>query len=126
MNVQLKKGVLELCVLALLNHKDCYGFELVSLVSSSVGMSEGTIYPLLKRLREEDLLTTYLRESTEGPPRKYYSITVTGRVRGAEMLQAWKEFCAGVDMLLGARLRGGNDGGDQSGTPEPSREGQDV
>ncbi|MDR2657662.1 MAG: PadR family transcriptional regulator [Oscillospiraceae bacterium] len=126
MNVQLKKGVLELCVLALLNHKDCYGFELVSLVSSSVGMSEGTIYPLLKRLREEDLLTTYLRESTEGPPRKYYSITVTGRARGEEMLLAWKEFCAGVDMLLGAHSGGGNDGGDQPGAPESRREEQDV
>jgi PadR family transcriptional regulator PadR len=104
MNIQLKKGALEMCALALLGRKDCYGFELVSLVSSCVGMSEGTVYPLLKRLRGENLLTTYLRESTEGPPRKYYRITGEGRARGAEMLAAWREFSEGVERLLGASV----------------------
>ncbi|MDR0396187.1 MAG: PadR family transcriptional regulator [Oscillospiraceae bacterium] len=119
MNVQLKKGVLELCVLALLDQKDCYGFELVSLVSTSVGMSEGTIYPLLKRLRDEDLLTTYLRESSEGPPRKYYRITSEGRDRCQEMLRAWRGFSAGVDKLLSAS-RGSNEGA--ADDPRPRRE----
>lgn len=66
-------------MLSLLNRKDCYGFELVSEISREIDMSEGTIYPLLKRLRDEGYLQTYLVESPGGPPRKYYKLTVQGR-----------------------------------------------
>ena len=76
MNVQFKKGVLELLVLLLVHDKDMYGYELVSEVSKIVDVNEGTIYPLLKRLTNEKYFETYLKESTEGPPRKYYHITV--------------------------------------------------
>ena len=74
MNVQFKKGVLELLVLLLVHDKDMYGYELVSEVSKIVDVNEGTIYPLLKRLTNEKYFETYLKESTEGPPRKYYHI----------------------------------------------------
>ena len=78
MNAQLKKGVLELIVLESVRQKDMYGYELVEEVSKVVDVNEGTIYPLLKRLTNEHYFETYLRESTEGPPRKYYHLTATG------------------------------------------------
>ena len=72
MNIQFKKGVLEICVLSVLARRDCYGYELVNEISKTIDISEGTIYPLLRRLKDEGLVTTYLQESGEGPPRKYY------------------------------------------------------
>ena len=72
MNSQFKKGVLELIVLLSVNKKDMYGYELVNEVSKVVNVNEGTIYPLLKRLTNEHYFETYLEESSEGPPRKYY------------------------------------------------------
>ena len=102
----MKKGALELCVLALLSRRDCYGFELVSALSEGVSMSEGTIYPLLKRLREDALLTTYLRESTEGPPRKYYHITKKGIDTYRAMLDEWCVFRDGVERTIARALVG--------------------
>ena len=73
MNPQFKKGVLELIVLESVRNRDMYGYELVTEVSKVIDVNEGTIYPLLKRLTNEHYFETYLRESTEGPPRKYRS-----------------------------------------------------
>ena len=67
MNIQFKKGVLELCVLAILFKKDHYGYELVNKISKNIKISDGTIYPLLRRLKNEGFFTTYLEESQEGP-----------------------------------------------------------
>jgi PadR family transcriptional regulator PadR len=100
MNAQFKKGILELCVLAVLMRRECYGFELVNRVSRSIAMAEGTVYPLLKRLKDESLLTTYLVESTEGPPRKYYKLTREGVRHYEELLDEWKEFVSGVQDIL--------------------------
>ena len=101
MNTQLKKGNLDLCVLALLCKNDMYGYELVNQISKAVEVSEGTIYPLLKRIRDDGYVTTYLKESQEGPPRKYYSISADG-VRRKEALEAeWREFVAGINEILG-------------------------
>ncbi|MBQ5668011.1 MAG: helix-turn-helix transcriptional regulator, partial [Peptococcaceae bacterium] len=80
MNAQFKKGVLELVVLLSLARKDMYGYEIVSEVSKIIEVNEGTIYPLLKRLTNEKYFETYLRESTEGPPRKYYHLTKVGEM----------------------------------------------
>lgn len=66
MNTQFKKGVLELCVLSLLKRGDKYGYELADTVGKQIDVSEGTIYPLLKRLRAEGYFEVYLRESTSG------------------------------------------------------------
>ncbi|HLV08956.1 MAG TPA: PadR family transcriptional regulator [Halanaerobiales bacterium] len=98
--MQFKKGVLELCVLVLLNKQDCYGYELVQKISQKIDISEGSAYPLLRRLTKEGYFTTYLRESTEGPPRKYYKLTVEGRKYLEALLQEWKEFTRGVDQLI--------------------------
>jgi PadR family transcriptional regulator, regulatory protein PadR len=102
MNIQFKKGVLELCVLSVLAHKDCYGYELVNEISKRIDISEGTIYPLLRRLKDEGLMTTYLQESDEGPPRKYYILTDGGRTKERELRNEWLHFATSVKMLLEA------------------------
>lgn len=100
MNVQFKKGVLELCVLALLDKKDRYGYELVQKISNQIAISEGSVYPLLRRLTKDGFFTTYLKESTEGPSRKYYQLTDQGRDHLYDLLQEWKEFASGVNQLI--------------------------
>jgi PadR family transcriptional regulator PadR len=77
---QLRRGILEYCVLALLRDDDRYGFELVRALSNVDGLvtSEGTIYPLLTRLRKDQYVTTFWRESDSGPPRRYYRLTEAG------------------------------------------------
>lgn len=100
MNTQLKKGILELCVLAVLDKKDCYGYELVSEISKNIEISDGTIYPLLRRLNQEGYFTTYLQESQEGPPRKYYSLTKLGKETKDELLNEWYNFENGVNSIV--------------------------
>ena len=100
MNTQFKKGVLELCVLAILDKKDCYGYEMVHEISENISISEGTIYPLLKRLKKEELVTSYLKESKGGPSRKYYRITGLGKQKKEQLVAEWDEFAAGVNNVL--------------------------
>ncbi|MDY6084612.1 MAG: PadR family transcriptional regulator [Dialister sp.] len=106
MNIQLKKGVMEIMVLSLLRRKDHYGYELVTAISKYVEMSEGTIYPLLNRFRKDGLVETYLAESHNGPPRKYYRITAAGRTEYIDSVREWMEFTKAVQKLL---AEGGND-----------------
>lgn len=100
MNIQFKKGVLELCVLSILSRKDCYGYELVNEISQNIAISEGTIYPLLRRLMNEGLFTTYLKESSEGPPRKYYTLTEAGRKEQLALKDEWQRFNEGVEIII--------------------------
>lgn len=102
MNPQFKKGVLELVVLVSVSRKDMYGYELVTEVSKVIDVNEGTIYPLLKRLTNEHYFETYLRESTEGPPRKYYHLTAAGVLYRESLKQEWRAFQAGVNQFLEA------------------------
>ncbi len=100
MNIQFKKGVLELCVLSLTNSRDYYGYELVQAISENIDISEGSIYPLLRRLSKEGFFRTYLKESEEGPPRKYYNLTDVG-IRKKEALEnEWRIFLEKVDKIL--------------------------
>jgi len=101
MNIQFKKGVLELCVLVVLCRKDYYGYELVQTISKNIDIAEGTVYPLLRRLTKEGYFTTYIQESTEGPARKYYQITDKGRQYQAVLLDEWTRFITGVNSLIG-------------------------
>ena len=78
LQIQLKKGVLEMCVLALLSKGDNYAYDIASRMAEAVGMGEGTIYPLMRRMQNDGLVSTYLQESGSGPPRKYYRTTVYG------------------------------------------------
>lgn len=98
--IQLKKGVLGLCVLALLSRGNSYAYEIASRMADAVDMGEGTIYPLMRRMQSDGLVTTYLEESPSGPPRKYYRITQTGRDRLAEQVEDWRTFTAAVDSLI--------------------------
>lgn len=100
MNIQFKKGVLELCVLSILSRKDCYGYELVNEISQNIAISEGTIYPLLRRLMNEGMFTTYLKESSEGPPRKYYTLTEAGRNEQKALREEWERFNEGVEIII--------------------------
>ncbi|AAS42375.1 PadR family transcriptional regulator [Bacillus paranthracis] len=100
MNVQFKKGVLELCVLVLLDKQDRYGYELVRSISNRIEISEGSVYPLLRRLTKEEYFTTYLQESSEGPSRKYYTLTDKGRTYLYQLLREWNEFSQGVNQLI--------------------------
>ena len=100
LNVQFKKGVLELCVLVILNKEDHYGYELVRKISHQIAISEGTVYPLLRRLTKEGYFTTYLKESTEGPSRKYYQLTDIGKEYLNALLQEWKQFTKSVNELI--------------------------
>ena len=100
MNPQLKRGTLELCVLALLSDRDCYGYELVNAISESIHITEGTIYPLMKRLKDEGCITSYLVESSEGPSRKYYSLTEFGKESFAADRDEYLKFANAVLALL--------------------------
>lgn len=100
MNIQFKKGVLELCVLTVLCRRDCYGYELVQTISENIEIAEGTIYPLLRRLTQEGYFSTYIQESNEGPARKYYQITSKGRHYQKLQLAEWNHFITGVNTLI--------------------------
>ncbi len=99
---QLRRGVLEFCVLALLRADERYGFELVQMLGDAGGLltSEGTLYPLLRRLREEGWVDTTWRESSAGPPRRYYRLTAEGHDALHTFSVAWDRFSASVDAVL--------------------------
>lgn len=99
---QLRRGVIEYCVLSLLDAEPLYGFDLVRRLSDVDGMvtSEGTIYPLLSRLRREGWVTTTWVESESGPPRRYYALTSQGRAALASFAEQWRRFRDAVDSLL--------------------------
>lgn len=100
MNAQFKKGVLELIVMVVVSQQDIYGYEIVKQVCEVIDVNEGTIYPLLKRMTNEKYFDTYLVESTEGPPRKYYRMTELGRNAMNELRKDWLEFSKGVNQYL--------------------------
>lgn len=104
--IQLKKGVLGLCVLALLSRGDSYAYAIASRLAEDIGMGEGTIYPLMRRMQAEGLVETYLVESPAGPSRKYYRLTDAGRASLAAQAREWRSFAAAVDAILDAESGG--------------------
>ena len=98
--VQLKKGVLEMCVLALLSRADGYAYDIASRLAEAIDMAEGTIYPLMRRLQDEGLVDTYLAESSSGPPRKYYRLTDAGRASFTAQKAEWSAFARAVESVL--------------------------
>ena len=99
--IQLKKGVLEMCVLALLARGESYAYEIASTLATGIGMGEGTIYPLMRRMQDDGLVDTRLVESSSGPSRKYYRLTPAGRAALAAQKREWRAFAVAVDRLLG-------------------------
>src|SRR3569623_1518469 len=101
LQIQLKKGVLEMCVLALLSRGDNYAYDIASRMAEAVGMGEGTIYPLMRRMLNDGLVSTYLQESASGPPRKYYKLTKAGAATLQAQRADWGAFKAAVAKILG-------------------------
>ena len=100
-STQLRKGIVELCILNMLEQKELYGYDLVRQLTQmpGLGIAEGSVYPLLSRMRKIGLLTARLEESPNGPVRKYYALTPAGRRCWETMNAHWQELVRGVDRL---------------------------
>jgi PadR family transcriptional regulator PadR len=97
---QMRKGVLEFCILSVLKEKDAYTSEILeTLKNAKLLVVEGTVYPLLTRLKNDDLLSYRWEESTSGPPRKYYGLTDQGRVFLEELNGTWTELSDAVNLI---------------------------
>lgn len=97
---QMRKGILEFCILSILNKKEAYPSEILEqLKAAKLIVVEGTLYPLLTRLKNMELLTYRWEESTSGPPRKYYAITDTGKTSLAGLTHTWNELQHAVETL---------------------------
>lgn len=102
MNSQFRKGVLEMCILALIARKDCYGYEIIQEISRQMDITKGTVYPLLSRLKSEEFFENYIIESAEGPARKYYRITEKGRGHVKTMVADYLAFNEKVMQIIKA------------------------
>jgi PadR family transcriptional regulator, regulatory protein PadR len=102
---QMRRGTLQYCVLALLAGEERYGFDLVRALGERMVTSEGTIYPLLSRLRRAGLVEPTWRESPSGPPRRYYKLTSAGRAALAAFVDEWTRFRDAVDHFVGEGAR---------------------
>ena len=100
-STQLRKGILELCVLNAMRGARLYGYEIVKKLSGIDGLviGEGTIYPILSRFNREGMVTTSIEESSEGPARKYYQLTGRGEEYLARMNEYWEKIKNGTDRL---------------------------
>jgi PadR family transcriptional regulator PadR len=103
---QMRKGVLELCILSIVSRQDVYASNIIDkLKEARLIVVEGTLYPLLTRLKNDGMLSYRWEESSQGPPRKYYKITEDGQKLLDEMTADWREMVEAVEQLLGAGLR---------------------
>ena len=97
---QMRKGILEYCILLILNKKPSYAPDIIAtLKQAHIIVVEGTLYPLLTRLKNSELLTYQWEESTQGPPRKYYSLTETGQTFLNDLENSWEELSATINAL---------------------------
>ena len=99
---QLRKGMLEFCILNAIRGTSFYGYDIVRILRDIDGLviSEGTIYPILSRLKKEGFVQTTIKESSEGPPRKYYKLTEKGQEILDRMNSYWKTINIGCDSLM--------------------------
>ena len=104
---QLRKGVLELCILNVVSQARVYGYDIVRQLRGidALVIREGTVYPILSRLKRDGLVTTSLQESPEGPARKYYELTARGRQVCDEMNAYWDVLKRGIDALKTGETR---------------------
>ncbi len=97
---QMKKGVLEYCILSILSKNSCYASDIIKeLKAAKVIVVEGTLYPLLTRQKNAGLLSYRWEESVQGPPRKYYELTDIGQQVLGELEKSWEELVASVDQI---------------------------
>jgi PadR family transcriptional regulator PadR len=100
MSTQLKKGVLDLVVLSKIEEKDRYGYDIYQEISKHMIISESTIYPILRKIVKEGLCKTYLKESSEGPPRKYFKISEKGKEKLLFLKKDWLKFQRVVNLMI--------------------------
>lgn len=101
---QMRKGVLEYCILSIISGEDKYASEILDhLKDAKMLVVEGTLYPLLTRLKNAGLLSYRWEESTSGPPRKYYGLTETGKVFLKELNTTWDELRTAVNVVTKAK-----------------------
>ncbi len=104
---QMRKGVLELCIMSIIYDEECYPGDIITrLKESNLIVVEGTLYPLLTRLKNDGLLDYTWRESTSGPPRKYFKITPLGREFYESMKASWSELVEAVNHVVRASANG--------------------
>lgn len=97
---QMKKGVLEMCILQVVSTKELYGYEIMKRVTEAFpDINESTVYAILRRLHGDGCTESYTGETSGGPTRKYYRITETGKGRLEKMLADWKEMLAAITSL---------------------------
>lgn len=96
---QLRRGVLEFCILHVLQRDPSYGYQIVTTLEAlgPLAAGENTVYPLLRRLRADHLLDTFMQDSPAGPPRQYYRLTADGRKRLAALERDWKAMAEAVE-----------------------------
>ena len=87
-------------VLSKIDYKDSYGYDIYQEISKNMAISESTIYPILRKLTKDGLCETYLRESKEGPPRKYFKITQQGKRHLNEQVKDWRKFQRVVNIMI--------------------------
>jgi PadR family transcriptional regulator, regulatory protein PadR len=106
---QLRKGALDLAVLNALNGDRLYGYDIVRILRRHEGLiiADGTVYPILSRLKSDGLVRSTIEDSPDGPPRKYYELTRAGRDSLAEMNQAWDSLVSSVEQLRHAADKAG-------------------
>lgn len=109
MMIQFKKGVLELCVLSMLKQEDQYGYDVASKLSKSIDVADGSIYLVLRRLKQEEFVSSYLEESSGGPPRKYYVITRKGEQFLEELVDEWQQLVYNVNGIIAGGQTGESD-----------------
>ena len=98
----MRKGMLEYCIMLLLRDRSCYANDIISqLKDADMIVVEGTLYPLLNRLLKDKILKYEWQESTQGPPRKYYSLTMDGEEALRQLNQSWNELAGTVAKLNG-------------------------
>lgn len=103
-NSQIRRGVLELCILAILEEGSSYGYEIVTRLSDSkLALGEGTVYPLLRRLRRDGHLEAFWQESDAGPPRQYYRLSLAGQEYLSLLRVEWRELVRTVSRFVGER-----------------------
>lgn len=96
----MKKGILEMCILSIINNKEAYASDILAeLKKSELIVVEGTLYPLLTRLKNAGLLNYYWKESVTGPPRKYYTITISGKSTLSHLTNAWGSLVSAVNEI---------------------------
>lgn len=97
---QMRKGILEYCILLILNNRDAYTSEIITeLKSAEMIVVEGTLYPILTRQKNQGLLAYRWEESPQGPPRKYYTLTDEGRAYLAQLNEAWNSLVNQIELI---------------------------